>query len=649
MNYTSYYPSPPPYGQFAAQWYHHRNQGGFENTGPGPTGPNITPQGGGTVAPSQNQNQNDSIQHEVTSLREELAQMRAEQARNNRRPLTPPPRYNRYQDRTPYPSHHDRPLRRNRAYENDARDQGYDNDRRLYERDNRDRLHDRERDRGYNRYERHIQDQHRESRSNNGSSQANQPTHNTPPAPSADRSLSTSTHAPTVPTTTANLQLPTPPPIHTITTATSPHEPSINNQFEDLMYVTRDEKIAATSLLLYGPSDDLHEDCMWDSSTGACVLVGNSLRQIQERNGPIVLPPPNPDMGNPIMDANPDSAVAAAEARMDEAHQPGNFNALWVAREMAWQAQRTLHQEQDLGILRERSTLPALLTAHLQIFNERKIAWVDKPDITFEGEPWNTEQDRSKPDVPSFPTPDLNESTETWALWCLVHANIRDHPGITWTHSGFVDLATVQMHLILHRLIRGIFGTVDFYTERVRTAKKNFTNHFIDIVAIPDLYGQKLSELDIVVNGAIDFKASASFFEHSNDVVKHLADCGITVDDMAEGFAYGQQLICDKMQVLNVDSKEYRRYINLSKRARARLQFTHIIPIEGRTWRLPNEWTMDNIIEHRRRKLIQAEYRNLHVRKRDAWRFARSGPVLNSTPGISTLNQLAQGVNSLRI
>ncbi|KAJ3924361.1 MAG: hypothetical protein NXY57DRAFT_1045003, partial [Lentinula lateritia] len=420
---------------------------------------------GGTVAPSQNQNQNDNIQHEVMSLREELAQLRAEQARNNRHPPTPPPRYNRYQDRTPYPSHYDRPLRRNRPYENDNRDQGYDNDCRLHERDNRDRLHDRERDnrdrlhdrerdRSYNRYERHSQDQHREPRSNNSSSQANQLTHNNRPAPLTDQSLSASTHAPTVPTTTANLQLPNPPPVHTITTAISPHESSIDNQFEDLLYVTQDEKIAAASLLLYGPSDDLHEDCMWDSSTGACVLVGNSLRQIQERNGPIVLPPPNPDMGNPIMDANPDSAVAAAEARMGEAHQPGNFNALWVAREMAWQAQRTLHQEQDLGILCECSTLPALLAAHLQIFNEQKIDWVDKPIITLEGEPWNTEQDRAKPEVPSFPTPDLNESTEIWALWCIVHANIRDHPGITWTHSGFVDLATVQMHLILHRLIR---------------------------------------------------------------------------------------------------------------------------------------------------------------------------------------------------
>ncbi|KAJ3911458.1 hypothetical protein F5877DRAFT_85944 [Lentinula edodes] len=648
MNYNSYYPSPPPYGQYAAQWYHHGNQGGFDNSATGQTGPTIASQGGGTVVPSQNQNQNDQIHHEVMSLREELAQIQAEQARNHRRPPTPPPRYSSYQDRPHYPGYYERTPRRNRPYEIEFRDRGFENERRLYERDNRERLHDRERDRGYNRYDRPNHDQRHESRSSGNASSTNCP-HNNPTAPPADRSLSTSTHAPAVSTATANASPASPPSLQAITTAISPHYPSINNQFEDSMYVTREEKIAATSLLLYGPSDDLHEDCMWDSSTGACVLVGRSLQQIQERNGPIVLPPPSLDLGNPILDANPDSAVAAAETRMDEAHQQGNFNALWVAREMAWQAQRTLHQEHDLGIPRERSTLPALLTAHLQIFSERTVEWIRRPVITFEGEPWDTEHDRNKPDVPSFPTPDLNESTETWALWCIVHANIRDHPGITWTHSGFVDLATVQTHLILHRLIRGIFGTVDFYTERVRTAKKNFTNHFIDIVAIPDLYGQKLSELDMIVNGTLDFKANLSFFEDSNDVVKHLAECGVTVDDMAEGFAYGQQLIADKMSSLDSSSKEYQRYTNLSKRARARLQFTHIMPIENRTWKLPSEWTMDNILEHRRRKLIQAEYRNLHVRKRDAWRFARSGPVLTSTPGPDTLNQLARGVNSMQI
>ncbi|KAJ3926951.1 MAG: hypothetical protein NXY57DRAFT_1042826 [Lentinula lateritia] len=660
MNYNSYYPSPPPYGPYTAQWYHHGNQGGFDNSTPGPTGPPIVSQGGGTGVPSQNQNQNDQIQHEVMSLREELAQIQAEQARNNRRPPTPPPRYSPYQDRphypiyherTPppryspyqdrphYPIYHERTPRRNRPYEIDFRDCGFENERRLYERDNRERLHDCERDRSYN-----CHNQRHEPRSSGNTSLTNRPVHNNPNASLADQSLSTSTHAPALPSTTANALPANTPSLQAITTAISPHYPSVVNQFEDPMYVTREEKIAATSLLLYGPADDLHEDCMWDSSIGACVLVGRSLQQIQERNGPIVLPPPSLDLGNPILDANPDSAVAAAETRMD-----GNFNALWMAREMAWQAQRTLHQEHDLGIPRERSTLPVLLTAHLQIFSERPVEWIRRPVIAFEGEPWDTEHDRNKPNVPSFPTPDLNESTETWALWCIVHANIRDHPGITWTHSGFVDLATVQMHLILHRLIRGIFGTVDFYTERVQTAKKNFTNHFIDIGTIPDLYGQKLSELDMVVNRTLDFKANSSSFEDSNDVVKHLADCGVTVDDMAEGFAYGQQLIADKMSTLDPSSKEYQRYTNLSKRACARLQFTHIMPIENRTWKLPSEWTMDNVLEHRRRKLIQAEYRNLHVRKRDAWRFACSGPVLTSTPGPNTLNQLARGVNSMQI
>ncbi|KAJ3805026.1 hypothetical protein F5876DRAFT_70148 [Lentinula aff. lateritia] len=357
---------------------------------------------------------------------------------------------------------------------------------------------------------------------------------------------------PAVSSTTANALPANPPPLQAITTAISPHYPSTINQFED-------------------------------SITGACVLVGRSLQQIQERNGLIVLPPPSLNLGNPILDANPDLVVAAAETRMDKAHQQGNFNAL--------------------------------------------------PVITFEGKPWDTEHDRNKPDVPSFPTPDLNKSTETWALWCIIHANIRDHPDAPDPPSSHL------WHIRYGGLLYGACSN----------SKENFTNHFIDIVTIPDLYGQKLSELDMIVNGTLDFKANPAFFEDSNDVVKYLADCGITVDDMAEGFAYGQQLIVDKMSTLDPGSKEYQRYTNLSKRAHAQLQFTHIMPIENRTWKLPSEWTMDNILKHRRCKLIQAEYWNLHVRKRDAWRFARSGPVLTSAPGPSTLNRLAQGVNSMQI
>ncbi|KAJ3792214.1 hypothetical protein GGU11DRAFT_803361 [Lentinula aff. detonsa] len=336
---------------------------------------------------------------------------------------------------------------------------------------------------------------------------------------------------------------------------------------------------------------------------------------------------------------------------MDKADEPGNFNALWTARQLYWQAKRTIHLEEGLGYTSERSTLPAHLRANLQLYVDRRVTWADKPNTqSFVGEPWDTERDPNKPQVPSLATPDLNDTVDNWALWLLVNATTKEHPGITWTKSGHVDLATVQTHLLLHRLIRGIFGTVDVYTERVRTAKRNFVLHFIDIVAIPDLYGQKLSELELIANcgEGVDFKPNSSIFEESSDVVKHLADCGVSVDDMAEGFAFGQQWIFDKTGDLDPQSLEFRRYKNLLKRSRARLQFTHVVPVDNRSWTLPEEWKMEEVVEHRRRKHVQYLYRNQKVLKRDAWRFTRSVPRVGIV-GTNTLNQLAQGIDGMRI
>ncbi|KAJ3779471.1 hypothetical protein GGU10DRAFT_403543, partial [Lentinula aff. detonsa] len=223
----------------------------------------------------------------------------------------------------------------------------------------------------------------------------------------------------------------------------SPHNPNVGNTFDDPMYVTIEEKIAATSLLLYGPTDSLHEDCMWDSNTGACVLVGDAMRQITQNNGPVVLPPPAMDGNNPLIDTESESAVDAAEKLMDKANEPGNFNALWTARQLYWQAKRIIHLEEGLGYNSERSTLPSHLRAHLQLYGDRTVTWADKPHTqSFVGEPWDTERDPNKPHVPSLATPDLSDTVDNWALWLIVNATTKEHPGITWTQSGHVDLAT---------------------------------------------------------------------------------------------------------------------------------------------------------------------------------------------------------------
>ncbi|KAJ3745881.1 hypothetical protein DFH05DRAFT_1524168 [Lentinula detonsa] len=632
MNYN-YYPSPPPYG-YVPQWYQQNgNPNGSESQNANGVVGNT--QGGGMVAPSQ------ISQHtaeEIAALREETARLRTELDIQSRRQHSPPPRYSSYRDRVPYSNYGNRPRRENHERDYDRyhdREQHYGRDNRgpPYDREYRDRERDRgEAPRGVPAPTRPEQ------------REGTQGTH-----AGNDRSLSSSSHAPVPPRSTpTRIENP---PVVSISLAASPHKPNASNTFDDPMYVTIEEKIAATSLLLYRPTDDLHEDCMWDSNTGACVLVGEAMRQITQRNGPVVLPPPAIDGSNPLIETDSESAVDAAEKLMDKANEPGNFNVLWLARQLYWQAKRIIHLEEGLGYTSERSTLPSRLRAHLQLYVDRRATWADKPNTqSFVGEPWDTERDPNKPHVPSLATPDLSDTVDKWALRLIVNATTKEHPGITWTQSGHVDLATVQTHLMLHRLIRGIFGTVDVYTERVRTAKKNFVLHFIDIVAILDLYGQKLSELEIVANSGegIDFKSNSSIFEESSEVVKHLADCGVSIDDMAEGFAFGQQWIIDKTWELDPQSLELQRYQNLLKRSRARLQFTHVVPVDNRSWTLPEEWKMEDVVEHRRRKHVQNLYRNQRVLKRDAWRFTRSVPRVGNV-GINTLNQLAQGIDGMRI
>ncbi|KAJ3726446.1 hypothetical protein DFJ43DRAFT_1195412 [Lentinula guzmanii] len=642
MNY-SYYPSPPPYA-YVPQWYQQNgNQVGSEPQNANGIVGNAP--GGGMVVPSQNPQQ---TAEELAALREETARLRTELDIRNRRLQSPPPRYSSDHDR--YPSYGNRQRRENRERDYDR----YHDRERDHERDNRGLTYDREyrnreRDRGYERTYRYRNHDSEVFRGVSGPTRGEQRERNQGIRAGNDRSLSSSSHAPSPsrpnPTRTEH------PAVTTINLAVSPHNPDVRNTFDDPMYVTIEEKIAATSLLLYGPTDSLHEDCMWDSNTGACVLVGEAMRQIIQCKGPVVLPPPAIDSSNHLLETNPESAVDAAEKLMEKANEPGNFNALWTARQLYWQAKRITHLEEGLGYTSERSTLPSHLRANLQLYVDRRVTWVDKPNTQhLVGEPWDTERDPNKPNVPSLATPDLSDTIDNWALWLIVNATTREHPGITWTQSGHVDLATVQTHLLLHRLIRGIFGTVDVYTERVRTAKKNFVLHFIDIVAIPDLYGQKLSELEVVANSGegAEFKPNSSLFEESSEVVKHLADCGVSVDDMAEGFAFGQQWVFDKTGDLDPHSLEFQRYNNLLKRSRARLQFTHVVPIDDRTWTLPEEWKMEDVVEHRRRKHVQYLYRKQKVSKRDAWRFTRSVPRVG-TIGTNTLNQLAQGIDGMQI
>ncbi|KAJ3818165.1 hypothetical protein F5880DRAFT_1511189 [Lentinula raphanica] len=327
-------------------------------------------------------------------------------------------------------------------------------------------------------------------------------------------------------------------------TATSAHSGGGVSEFDDILYPTQEELFAAASLFNYGPADPIHPDFSWANDTGALIVTGETAQLIAQKGGPV------------------------------------------LANHLTMRAERTLHLETVLGISRENSTLPARLSAHRQMAKEHQFAWSFRPNLTINGALRDTHDDDPIPH-PHLANPSLDDPAETHALWLLVYGDPVNYP----------DLATVRAHLLLRRLLKGI-----------RIVKKNFTSHFLDIATIPYFYGQKLTELDLVAEQHIDFKTSTSAFELLDEVVNHLAECGVSADDMGEAYYWGQQAVLDLMQKHDPGTKEYLRYQRLFKRAAARLQFTNTPIVVNRTWVLSSEWDMKDIIAEKRRRVVQYEY-----------------------------------------
>ncbi|KAJ3765318.1 hypothetical protein FB446DRAFT_832458 [Lentinula raphanica] len=633
------HPPPPPYYN-QGQW---QNPGRFDDATP--------TQGGGlpardtpastNVAVNGTNNDTNRLQQQMNVLQEEIAQLRESQNR--------PPRYNPY---------------RSDRYEND------------YQRSYRPRYDDNGRDHAYHseRYRDSRRDYERGSRYPSRSEYRRPPSPHRPPyrtplereqrhtqipsstpattsrglsSPSTagpmdnnNRSITSSVHAPA--------RLPT---VSVTPTALSAHSGEGALEFDDILYPTQEELFAAASLFNYGPADPIHPDFSWANDTGALIVTGETAQIIARKGGPELVAPIRPSDEDPAIDRGEESAVTAAEKLIERAMQPGNFEALWEANHLTMRAERTLHLEKVLGISRENTTLPARLDAHLQMSKEHQVAWSFRPNLAFNGVPRDTSEDDPIPH-PHVPNPSLDDPAETHALWLLMHGDPVNHPGVLCTQSGHVDLATVRAHLLLRRLLKGIVGEQATYTERQRIVKRNFTSHFLDIATIPYFYGQKLTEHGLVSEQNIHFKTSASAFEHLDEVVHHLAECGVSADDMGEAYYWGQQAVLDFMQRHEPGSKEYRRYQRLAKRAAARLQFTNTPIVANRTWVISTEWNMGDIIAEKRRRIIQAEYDRQKVREDDHWRFARNGITRrNHASGIRnpSMNQMVQGINSMTI
>ncbi|KAJ3757377.1 hypothetical protein EV360DRAFT_84077 [Lentinula raphanica] len=634
------HPPPPPYYN-QGQW---SNQNRFEDTSSGQGGGLPPNRDNSSISGTNNGTTESSrLQQQINALQEEIAQMRESQNR--------PPRYSPYRNDR-YDNEYQRGHRA--RYDDHARDHHvYTSDR--YRDSQRDYERGGSRYSSRNEYRRppsphrppyrtQPQREQRQSRTTPTPATTIRELPSPPTEGSADnnnRSIASSVHAP--------VGAPT---ISVTPTATSAHSgEEQSSEFDDILYPTQDELHAAASLFNYGPADPIHPDFSWANDTGALIVTGETAQIIAQKGGPELVAPIRPSDEDPAIDRGEESAVTAAEKLIERAMQPGNFEALWEANHLTMRAERTLHLEKVLGISRENTTLPARLDAHLQMAKEHHFAWSFRPNLTYNGAPRDTSEDNPIPH-PHLANPSLDDPAETHALWLLVHGDPVNFPGVLCTQSGHVDLATVRAHLLLRRLLKGIVGERPMYTERQRIVKKNFISHFLDIATIPYFYGQKLTEHGLVAERQINFKTSASAFEHLDEVVYHLAECGVSADDMGEAYYWGQQAVLDFMQRHEPGTKEYQRYQRLFKRAAARLQFTNTPIVANRTWVLDPEWKMEDIIAEKRRRAIQADFDRQKVREDDHWRFARNGLTRrNHTSRIRnpSMNQLVQGISSMAI
>ncbi|KAJ3824378.1 hypothetical protein F5880DRAFT_1612052 [Lentinula raphanica] len=643
MNYNPYgsyiyppHPPPPPYYN-QGQW---QNPGRFEDatsTQGGGLPARDTPASTNVAVNGGTNNDTTRLQQQLNALQEEMAQLRDSQNR--------PPRYNPYRSER-YDTEYQRSYRP--RYDDSGRDSTYTGDR------YRDNRRDYERGSRYNpRYEyRRESSPHRSSHRsyNERDNRYSRPTTTlhgqssmsaVVPRASNNRSLSTSVHAPSSDATITVTPL-----------AISAHNGEGSLEFDDILYCTKDELWAAASLFNYGPADPIHPDFSWANDTGALVATGETAQLIVREGKPVIVPPIRPSDDDPAIHRSVDSAVSDAKKLIECAMKPGNFDALWEVNHLTMRAERTLHLETVLGISRENSTLPARLKAHLQMTKEHQFEWSHRLSVAPSGNPRDTRDDPPSPH-PHLANPSLDEPAEAHALWLLVYGDPVNFPGVLWTQSGHVDLATVRAHLLLRRLLRGIIDERTTYTERQRIVKWNFTSHFLDIAAIPYFYGQKLTELDIVAEQTMEFRPSSSTaFERLDEVVQHLAECGVSADDMGEAYYWGQQAVLDFMARHDPATKEFQRYKRLFKRAAARLQFTNTPIVANRTWTISGDWKLDDIIAERRRRLTQFLFEQQRSQVDDHWRFARNGITQGGSArniGNSSMNQMVQSIGNMTI
>ncbi|KAJ3733106.1 hypothetical protein DFJ43DRAFT_1178848 [Lentinula guzmanii] len=250
--------------------------------------------------------------------------------------------------------------------------------------------------------------------------------------------------------------------------------------------------------------------------------------------------------------------------------------------------------------------------------------------------------------IPRLTQPQLDKPVELHALYFLVHATPKNFPGITWTRSGHVNLATVRTYLMLKLILRDTFKKENPTSQKTRRARQSFTGHFIHLSIIPYMYSQVLQQMEVVVNATFSVKLSESNFADIREVANHLANCGVSVEAMGSAMYYSLQYVVDQMALLPIGLEKWLQYRDWVKRGIARLQFAQPPESDNWFWELPPAYIMEDILEERRRRFTLAKKKGIELQPLpEYWKFGRRNG-LNSLL-TATVSSVTAGMASLSV
>ncbi|KIK58915.1 hypothetical protein GYMLUDRAFT_60430 [Collybiopsis luxurians FD-317 M1] len=180
--------------------------------------------------------------------------------------------------------------------------------------------------------------------------------------------------------------------------------------------------------------------------TGALISFSEVLEHV--RVSIVLVIPAEGSEGDKDNELDEGSAIGKAEQLMERASEKGNFEALWELTFKVFEVQRKGYLESILGIMPKYTTITAELAAVSQLYCEPTLAWATRPVIeetalVTNDNPWMALN------IPKLTVPKLEDSTETHVLWYLLHGHPKSSPGITYTCSRHVNLATVQTAVML--------------------------------------------------------------------------------------------------------------------------------------------------------------------------------------------------------